>query len=93
MEDKKAKQVSMDTEVKQPTVEELKNFCNQLLSQRNELASKLQEITAVLNKLPWLFKVLEYKDFFDAKFIEGCVKEIEILVAPYEEKPEEKGDK
>ena len=84
-ENKKASVVDMNdnaSERKEPTVEELKNYCSQLLMQRNELATKLKEVTAMLNKLPWLFEVVKNDKFFDVEFVERCVEEIKLLVSP-----------
>ena len=82
MEETKESKVVEMNERREPTVEELKNYCNQLLMQRNEVAQKLQEVTTMLNKLPWLFKVVEYKDLFDKDFVDRCLNEISLLVAP-----------
>ena len=54
----------------EPTTEQLKNYVNQLMAQRNELAKQLGEITSAVNKLPWLFKVLKYDMFFDTTTVE-----------------------
>lgn len=77
-----------------PTMEQLKNWCDQLLTQRNQLAEKLNQITDVLNKLPWLFKVVENKDAFSPEFVELCSNEIMIIMTPppAPEKGDEKGD-
>lgn len=71
------------TEEKQgPTMEQLKNWCDQLLAQRNQLAEKLNQITDVINKLPWLFRVVENKEAFPPEFVELCSNEIIVIMTP-----------
>lgn len=84
MEDKKLK-VENSEEKKVPSYDDLKNYCNQLLMQRNQLAEKLNQITNVLNKLPWLFKVLEYSKMFNDTFVGECINEIELMLTPPEQ--------
>ena len=72
-------------EPKQPTYEELKNYCDQLMIQRNQLGQRLQQVTNVLNKLPWLFEVIKARDVFNKDFVERCVNEIEEIMTPPEE--------
>jgi hypothetical protein len=50
--------------------------------QRNQAIEKLRQITDVLNKLPWLFKVLEYKDVFPETFVDDCIKEVTYIMTP-----------
>lgn len=69
----------------QPTYEELKNYCDQLMIQRNQLGQRLQQITNILNKLPWLFEVIKARDVFNKDFVERCVNEIEGIMTPPEE--------
>ena len=78
-------------EVTKPTYEQLENWCNQLLMQRNQVAKELRQVTDIVNKLPWLFKVLENKDFFSGEFLDTCIKEIVDIMTPppVEEKPQE----
>ena len=59
MEEVKEKPVNTGEEKKEPTKEQLKNWCDQLMMQRNQIAERLNQVTDVLNKLPWLFKVIE----------------------------------
>jgi hypothetical protein len=72
-------------EPKQPTYEELKNYCDQLMIQRNQLGQRLQQVTNVLNKLPWLFEVIKAREVFNKDFVERCVNEIEEIMTPPEE--------
>jgi hypothetical protein len=76
------------TEGEQPSYEELKDYCNQLLMQRNQLRSKLLQVTNVLNKLPWLFEVLKAKELFKKDFVDKCVLEIEEIMTPPKEEQE-----
>lgn len=62
--------------------EQLTNYCNQLLQQRNQLAQQLNAVQNILNKLPWLFKVVEFKDNFNQEFVTSCIKEIEAVMTP-----------
>ena len=72
-------------EPKQPTYEELKNYCDQLMIQRNQLGQRLQQVTNVLNKLPWLFEVIKAREVFNKDFVERCINEIEGIMTPPEE--------
>lgn len=68
-------------------VTRLKYYCQQLMEQNRELA----QVASVINKLPWLFKVLEQEAFFDVKFVENCASEIkEILASDNTETEQEK---
>ena len=71
-----------EKEVKQPTYEELKNYCNQLMMQRNQMANQLNQITNVVNKLPWLFEVVKNQSSFNPTFVQFCVEEIESIMTP-----------
>ena len=97
MEDKKrfkndAKALKQDG-YKKPTVEELNNYCNQLFMQNKELASRLNEVLNIQNKLPWLFKVLEYSQYFSEDFVTSCAKEAEYILKPEPEVESEQSDK
>lgn len=67
---------------KQPTYEELKNYCNQLMMQRNQVASQLSQVTDVINKLPWLFEVVKNQSSFNPSFVKSCIEEIEAIMTP-----------
>lgn len=69
-------------EATQPTYEELKNYCNQLMMQRNQIANQLNQITDVVNKLPWLFEVVKNQSSFNPTFVKLCVEEIEAIMTP-----------
>ena len=84
---------NVNQEVNKPTYEELKNYCDQLLMQRNQLAQKLQQITNILNKMPWLFEVIKAHDFFNEEFVQRCAQEIEDIMTPPAEEEAEKEDK
>ncbi len=67
---------------KQPTYEELKNYCNQLMMQRNQIANQLNRVTDVINKLPWLFEVVKNQSLFNPSFVNSCAEEIEAIMTP-----------
>ena len=69
-------------EAKQPTYEELKNYCNQLMMQRNQIANQLNQMTDIINKLPWLFEVIKNQSSFNPNFVKSCVEEIESIMTP-----------
>lgn len=83
MEDKKLK-VENSEEKKVPSYDDLKNYCNQLLMQRNQVVEKFNQVTNVLNKLPWLFKVIENDKMFSRPFVTKCISEIELILTPPE---------
>lgn len=76
-------------EKKEPSYEQLKNWCDQLMMQRNQLAEKLEQVANVVNKLPWLFKVIENKNSFANEFVTACVEEITFILTPPAEEDEE----
>lgn len=76
-------------EKKEPSYGQLKNWCDQLMMQRNQLAEKLEQVANVVNKLPWLFKVIENKDSFANDFVTACVEEITFILTPPAEENEE----
>lgn len=82
MGENKTKPVNTGEEKKEPSYEQLKNWCNQLMMQRNQVAEKLTQVTDVINKLPWLFKVIEHRDAFDYDFVDMCAKEIVVIMTP-----------
>lgn len=89
MEEKKLKRVN-SAKQEEPTVEQLKNYCDQLLAQRNQLAEQLSKTTNVLNKLPILFEVIKYKEVFPDEFVQACVNEVMLIMLPPKE--EKKGE-
>jgi hypothetical protein len=74
--------VEEQKKAEQPTYEELKNYCNQLMMQRNQIANQLNQVTNVVNKLPWLFEVVKNQSSFNPTFVKFCVKEIEAIMTP-----------
>lgn len=93
MEELKKKSVNTESQEgkqeKAPSYEQLKNWCDQLMMQRNQLAERLGQITDIVNKLPWLFKVIENKDIFNKEFVDYCISEVTyILTPPEEEQPD-----
>lgn len=96
MEEKKAKEVKMNTvktskgqaeNVKQRlTYEQLNDACNQLFQQNQQLRKALQEMNEVnmFKRLDYLFKVVELATTFkDSDFVNSCMDEIkEALTVP-----------
>lgn len=78
---------SKTTKEMKPSYDELKNYVNQLMMQRNELVEKYREVTSAVNKLPWLFKVLKYEQFFSTETVDKAIKEISSML--FYEEPEE----
>ena len=85
MEENNKKNVEGSQKNNEPTYEQLKNWLDQVVAQRNQVAEKLRQVTEVINKLPWLFKVLENKDLFDTQFVGDCVEEITYILTPPKE--------
>ena len=50
--------------------------------QRNQIAERLNEVTDVVNKLPWLFKVIENASSFNDSFVKQCIAEVEAIMTP-----------
>lgn len=71
-----------DMNTDKPSYDQLKNWCDQLMMQRNQLAARLTQVTEVVNKLPWLFKVIENETMFSTAFVDSCVKEIQYIMTP-----------
>lgn len=85
MEEKKtAKQVALNPADNTPkyTEAQLNSACQRVYE---DMARRMQqlEMANTVKRLEFLFKVLEFKDEFDADFIGDCAKEIkEILTIP-----------
>ena len=94
MEETKKKAINevAKEKIEKPDYNQLENWCNQLLLQRNQLAEKLRQVTDVLNKLPWLFKVIENKDLFDSNFVEYCKQDVMFIMTPPSEDNPEKSE-
>lgn len=92
-EEKKLNVAPATNERKEPTYEELKNWCDQLMMQRNQVAQRLNQVTDVINMLPWLFEVVKNESLFDSEFVTFCKDTIKaILLPPKEEAKEENKD-
>ena len=90
MEEEVKKDVVATEESNKPTYEQLKNWLDQVVAQRNQVAEKLNQVTNIINKLPWLFRVIENKDSFTPEFVTVCANEIvDIMTVTPEEKAEE----
>lgn len=80
MEEQKVKTEKRSDEKRIPTYEDLKNYCNQLMMQRNQLAEKLEQVTSVLTRIPWLFKVLENASKFSDETVKKSAEQIEFIL-------------
>lgn len=87
-EEKKLNVAPATTERKEPTYAELKNWCDQLMMQRNQVAQRLNQVTDVINMLPWLFEVLKSRDLFDSEFVDYCKETIKAILLPPPSKEE-----
>lgn len=76
---------------KELTYQELQNVASQLSEQNQKLKHTIQEMnfTNILNRLTFLFKVVENAKVFSEKFSADCIKEIEDLMTLPENKKEE----
>jgi len=92
MEEKKIKKLNTAKGQKEPTVEDYKNYCDQLLQQRNQIALQLKEATNVLSKLPILFEVIKYREVFPEEFTKACVNEVMAIMLPPVEAEKKDGD-
>lgn len=70
---------------KQPTYNELLNYVDSLSMQNRQLIDRLNQITDITNKLPFLFKVIENNSMFSADVIDKCVNEISDILMLSEE--------
>lgn len=72
---------------KKPTYEELEAKINALSKQNEQLYRNLMQAnyTELLNRLSFLFKVIEFKNSFSPEFVVRCSEEIEnIITVPNE---------
>lgn len=69
---------------KKATYEELNNYCVQLLQQNQRLTAQVRQmdVSNMLRRLDYLFKVVENEGCFDGDFVEGCVSEIKGALTP-----------
>lgn len=100
MEEQKKKVVEMKSQVQRPekmSYEQLENVAHQLSEQNRQLFAKLQELnmTNMLKRLDYLFKVVENGHMFKQDFLEKCIAEIEslMIVPEQEDGPEIEGKK
>ena len=90
MEENK-KQENVNKPLEKPTYEQLNNWCNQLMQQRNEAYKEIQNLTSAYQVLPYLFEVVKLKDTFDEKFVSQCRDNIKSILSVDE--PEDKEEK
>lgn len=69
---------------KKLSYEQLENVANQLSMQLQQAKQQINQISNVLTKLPYLFKVVELGNKFDEKFVAKCTQEIENIIQPEE---------
>lgn len=60
----------------QPSYEQLKYWLDKAIDDNRNLVRQLNEVTNSLAYMPWLFKVLEFKDTFNSNFVTQCVNSI-----------------
>lgn len=80
MEENK-KQENVKKPLEKPTYEQLNNWCNQLMQQRNEAYKEIQNLTSAYQILPYLFEVIKARDVFSEKFVAQCINNIENLLS------------
>lgn len=66
----------------QPSYEQLKYWLDKAISDNKNLVGQLNEVTHILNFLPYLFKVVEMKDEFNPEFIYQCKASITNILTP-----------
>ena len=66
----------------QPSYEQLKYWLDKAISDNKNLMTQLNEVTHVLNFLPYLFKVVELKDNFEPAFVNQCTESITNILTP-----------
>lgn len=77
-----------NNKVEKVSYEELNNTATQLAVQNNQLRMKLQECNMynAFKRLDYLFKVIENKDSFNKTFLDKCIKEVEDIMTPEDNK-------
>lgn len=96
MEEKK--QTSENGKRQKLSYEELNNACQQLFQQNQQLMRQLREsdMTNMLRRLDYLFKVVENQEAFTnyngAEFVRDCIKEIKDAMTMGGGNEEEKGE-
>lgn len=76
---------------KQLSYEELRNIAGQLQQQNMQLRRVLNDLNYknTFERLNYLFKVMEFSHMFSDEFVGKCVTEIESLMTPPEDTPED----
>lgn len=75
---------------KKPSYEELNGYVNELMMENRNLRQRLGQIMNVQNKIPWLFEIIKNKEFFDSEYIQATVREIQLILPPYNEEEDKK---
>ena len=96
-EQKKAMNVNMSNKSKvdeksKLTYDQLKDACNQLWQQNQQLIKRSRELEqfAINKRLDYLFKVIEFSSMFSSDFVVNCTSEIEqAMTIPQEEDKKE----
>ena len=65
-----------------PSYEQLKYWLDKAISDNKNLIGQLNEVTHILNFLPYLFKVIEMKSDFNPKFVDQCKTSITNILTP-----------
>lgn len=67
-----------------PTYEQLENYAKQLSIQAQRMASRIQDLEAVLDskRMDYLFKVVENPISFAEEFVNDCAEEIRMSLTP-----------
>ena len=67
-----------------PTYEQLENYAKQLSIQAQRMASRIQDLEAVLDskRIDYLFKVVENPISFAEEFVNDCAEEIRMSLTP-----------
>lgn len=65
-----------------PSYEQLKYWLDKAISDNKNLVGQLNEVTHILNFLPYLFKVIEMKDDFTLDFVAQCKTAITSILTP-----------
>lgn len=81
MEENKKQENVEKKPLEKPTYEQLNNWCNQLMQQRNEAYKEIQNLTSAYQILPYLFEVVKARDVFSEKFVAQCINNIENLLS------------
>lgn len=66
----------------QPSYEQLKYWLDKAISDNKNLVGQLNEVTHILNFLPYLFKVVEMKNDFNSDFVDQCKINITSILTP-----------